>query len=304
MPLLLDEHQSEIEARVAVASSLVFYLDFDGTLAPIVVEPELARMAPETRTVLEELSQQEGILVCVVSGRSLADIKNRVGLSGLVYSGNHGLEIESESLRFVHPEAGCGRAAIEDLNRRVAGLPLLIPGVQLEPKGLCTTIHFRRADSTARDQIKTIVRSLVPVDHPDLMVTEGLMDYEIRPRLDWNKGSAVRWIHERIKDRAALVFVIGDDRTDEDAFPSLADAITIRVGPGDSTSARYYLPDQSDLGTLLGWLLELWKNRLDSADPASQSHISRPALALKESSPILNVRLRRAAVDRRRQASR
>jgi trehalose 6-phosphate phosphatase len=304
MALLLDEHRSEVEARVAAASSLVFYLDFDGTLAPIVVEPELARMAPETRTVLEQLSRQEGILVCVVSGRSLADIKSRVGLTGLVYSGNHGLEIEGESLRFVHPEAGCGRAAIEDLNRRVAALPLLIPGVQLEPKGLSTTIRFRRADPTARDQIKTIVRSLVPVEHPDLMVTEGLMNYEIRPRLDWNKGSAVRWIHERIKDRAALVFVIGDDRTDEDAFPSLADAITIRVGPGDSTSARYYLPAQSDLGTLLGWLLELWKDRLGSADPASQSHISRPALALKESSPILNVRLRRAAVDRRRQASR
>ncbi len=304
MPLLLDEHRSEVEARVAAASSLIFYLDFDGTLAPIVVEPELARMAPETRTVLEQLSRQEGILVCVVSGRSLADIKSRVGLTGLVYSGNHGLEIESESLRFVHPEAGCGRAAIEDLNRGVAALPLLIPGVQLEPKGLSTTIHFRRADPTGRDQIKTIVRSLVPVEHPDLMVTEGLMNYEIRPRLDWNKGSAVRWIHERIKDRAALVFVIGDDRTDEDAFPSLADAITIRVGPGDSTSARYYLPDQSELGTLLGWLLELWKNRLDSADPGSQSHIGRPAQALKESSPILNVRLRRAAVDRRRQASR
>lgn len=304
MPLLLDEHRCEIEARVAAASSLVFYLDFDGTLAPIVVEPELARMAPETRTVLEELSNQEGILVCVVSGRSLADIKSRVGLSRLVYSGNHGLEIERESLRFVHPEAGRGRAAIEDLNRRVAGLPLLIPGVRLEPKGLSTTIHFRRADPAARDQIETIVRSLVPADHLDLMVTEGKMNYEVRPRLDWNKGSAVRWIHERIKDRAALVFVIGDDRTDEDAFPSLADAITIHVGPGDSTAAGYYLPDQSDLGTLLGWLLELWKNRLGSADPASQPHISRPALALKKSSPILNVRLRRAAVDRRRQASR
>ncbi len=304
MPLLFDEHRSDVQARVAAASSLVFYLDFDGTLAPIVVEPELARMAPETRTVLEELSKQEGILVCVVSGRSLADIKVRVGLSGLVYSGNHGLEIESESLRFVHPEAGCGRAAIEDLNRRVAGLPLLIPGVKLEPKGLTTTIHFRRADPTARDQIETILRSLVPVEHPDLMVTEGLMSYEIRPRLDWNKGSAVRWIHERIKDRAALAFVIGDERTDEDAFGSLAEAITIQVGPSDSTSARYYLPDQSELGSVLGWLLELWKNRLDSADPGSQSHIIRPALALKESSPILNVRLRRAAGDRRRQASR
>ncbi len=150
MPLLLDEHRHDIEARVAGASSLVFYLDFDGTLAPIVAEPELACMAPETRATLEELSRREGILVCVVSGRSLADIKSRVGLPGLVYSGNHGLEIESESLRFVHPEAGRCRTAIEDINRRLAGLPLLIPGVQLQHKGLSTTVHYRRADSLAR----------------------------------------------------------------------------------------------------------------------------------------------------------
>ena len=184
------------------------------------------------------------------------------------------------------------------------GFPLLIPGVQLEPKGLSTTIHFRRADPTARDQIETIVRSLVPADHPDLMVTEGLMNYEIRPRLDWNKGSAVRWVYERIKDRAALAFVIGDDRTDEDAFPSSGRRDHDPRGSRRLDIRSLQLAGPRHLGDLLGWLLELWKDRLDSADPASQPHIRRPALALKESSPILNVRLRRAAVDRRRQASR
>jgi len=301
---LLDEHRSEVEARVAGASSLVFYMGFDGTLAPIVAEPELARMAPETRSILVELSSREGVLVCVVSGRSLMDIKNRVGISKVVHGGNHGLEIEGETLRFVHPEAGRCRAAIDDLNFRLAGLPLLIPGVQLEPKALTTTVHYRRAEIAARGQIERIVRSLVPAGHLDLMVTEGKMNFEIRPRLDWNKGSAVRWIHERIKARDALAFVIGGDQTDEDAFLGLADAITIHVGPGDSTCARYCVPDQSDVGTLLGWVLELWKKRLDFADPARRPQISRPALALRESSPILNVRLRRAAVDRRRQASR
>jgi trehalose 6-phosphate phosphatase len=228
---LLDEHRSEIEARVAGASSLVFYLDFDGTLAPIVAEPELARMAAETRSILVELSSREGVLVCVVSGRSLMDIKNRVGIRNVVHGGNHGLEIEGESLRFVHPEAGRCRAAIDDLNLRLAGLPLLIPGVQLEPKALTTTVHYRRAEIAARDQIETIVRSLVPAGRLDLMVTEGKMNFEIRPRLDWNKGSAVRWIHERIKARDALAFVIGDGRTDEDAFLGLADAIDMRPLP-------------------------------------------------------------------------
>ncbi len=114
----------------------------------------------------------------------------------------------------------------------------------------------------------------------------------------------MRWIHEHVKDRAALAFVIGDDRTDEDAFRSLADAITIHVGSDSSTSARYILPDQGDLCALLSWILELWKNRLGSAGLLTRPQLIRPALALKELSPILNVRLRRAAVDRRRQASR
>ena len=58
------------------------------------------------------VSRLEGMLVCVVSGRPLADVRRQVGISSLVYSGNHGLEIDGESLRFVHPEAGRGRVAI------------------------------------------------------------------------------------------------------------------------------------------------------------------------------------------------
>ena len=63
MFLLLDEHQTEVEARVAMASSLVFFLDFDGTLASIVSQPGLAHFTLETRRVLEELPHQDGVLV-------------------------------------------------------------------------------------------------------------------------------------------------------------------------------------------------------------------------------------------------
>ena len=90
----------------------------------------------------------------------------------------------------------------------------------------------------------------------------------------------------------ALAIVIGDDRTDEDAFPVLADAVTIHVGPDNSTSARYCVRDQGDVVSFLSSILESWKQRLDSADSLSKSGINQPALALKETSPILNVRLR------------
>ena len=130
------------------------------------------------------------------------------------------------------------------------------------------------------------------------------MNYEMRPRLDWNKGSAVRWIHERIKDLAALAFVMGDDRTDEDAFPVPGRCDHDPCGSGQLDIRPLQPARPGRCRHPPGWILELWKGRLDSADPASMPQISRPALALKESSPILNVRLRRAAVDRRRQASR
>ena len=118
-----DDHRGEIEARVAEATSLVFYVDFDGTLAPIVADPGLASLSPETRAVLEEFSSREDVLIAVVSGRSLADVKSRVGLQSLVYSGDHGLQIEGHSLRFEHPEAARCRDALAELNQQLIGLP-------------------------------------------------------------------------------------------------------------------------------------------------------------------------------------
>src|SRR2546430_212924 len=92
-----DDHRAKIYARVAAATSLVLYADFDGTLAPIVADPGLASLSPETRAVLEEFSSREDVLVAVVSGRSLADVKARVGLQALIYSGDHGLQIDGHS---------------------------------------------------------------------------------------------------------------------------------------------------------------------------------------------------------------
>jgi trehalose-phosphatase len=297
--LLNDDHRARLGAAVAAASGLVLYLDYDGTLAPIVADPDLARLPARTLSVLEDLSTCEGVLVAVMSGRSLADVKTRVGLPGLVYSGNHGLQIEGESLRFEHPEAARRREALEGLNHQLIGLPLLFPGVEVEAKGLTTTVHYRQASDPAGDQLGIILRSMIPADHPEFLVTEGKRSFEIRPRIDWNKGTAVRWIHEHLQAKDILAFVLGDDRTDEDAFAALADAITIHVGPADSTTARYCLSDQGEVGELLDWLLGLWKDRRCTEDPVRQTSHRRPGLVLKAASPIPTVRLRRSVMTRR-----
>jgi trehalose 6-phosphate phosphatase len=299
-----DDYRGEIEARVAGATSLIFYVDFDGTLAPIVDDPGLAGLSPETRAVLEEFSSREDVLIAVVSGRSLGDVKSRVGLQSLVYSGDHGLQIEGHSLRFEHPEAARCRDALTELNQQLIGLPLLLPGVLVESKSLTTAIHYRCAPDGTREQLETILQSLVPADHPLFVLAGGKMIIEIRPRVDWNKGTAVRWIQDRLQADGALPFIIGDDRTDEDAFEALDDAVTIRVGPEESTAAQYCLPDQESVGDMLHWLLGVWKERRAGAKGDEPQPTGRPGLGIKESSPIPSVRLRRSAAIRKRELSR
>ena len=130
------------------------------------------------------------------------------------------------------------------------------------------------------------------------------MIIEIRPRVDWNKGTAVRWIQDRLQADGALPFIIGDDRTDEDAFDAIDDAVTIRVGPEESTAARYCLPDQEAVGEMLHWLLGVWKERRADVKGDEPQPNGRPGLGIKESSPIPSVRLRRSAAIRKRELSR
>ena len=254
------------------------------------------------RSVLEDLSRLEGLLVCVLSGRPVAEVKQRVDIPGLVHSGDHGLEVEGEAFRFVHPEAARCRAALEQLNQRLSGLPLLVPGVEIEPRPLATTIHFPPGEHGVHDRLEAMVRSLILAERLDLRVVEGTTSFEICPRLDWNEGAAMAWVHQRIKTRDALAFVIGGNSSEESVFRAIDGAITVQVRPGSSMQARYWLDGPEEVASLLGWLLELWTRRLNRVDPAWPPAAGRPVLALKEASPILNVRLRRAAIGRRRQA--
>jgi trehalose-phosphatase len=306
----LDEgSRAEIETKVVSASSLVVYVGFDGTLAPMVANPELARLPAQTQSVLEDLSTREGVLVALMCGQPLADLRARVGISSVVCGGDHGLEIEGASLRFEHPEMARRRLSLADLNHRLSALPLLFAGIHVEARTLSTSIHFRQADELSREHLRTIVGSLVPADHPDFVVTEGAESYEIRPRVDWNKGDAVRWIHERIKASQVLPVVIGDDPTDEQAFGALDGAISIRVGihagSAQPTSARYCVNGEARVGDVLHWILELWKRRPGAGEDSQEGPARRsgPGLVIKESSPILNVRVRRGSAMRKKLAS-
>jgi trehalose 6-phosphate phosphatase len=252
----LFEHLPDIASSLAAAEQLLLFFDFDGTLAPIVDESSEARMPRESREALSVLAGWKGITLAIISGRALADLRERVGLENLIYAGNHGLEISGPGLDFVQPDAAQRIKPLGELARHLRTRLRYIPGVQVENKVLSASVHFRRAAVPTWEEIGEIVRTAVGPLGNLFEVTLGRKVYEIRPRVNWHKGMAVRWIKEAAGMQKAVPVYVGDDLTDEDAFTALPEGITVNVGRAVTTSARYYIERQEAVQQFLVWLAE------------------------------------------------
>jgi len=239
----------------------LLFLDFDGTLSPIAPRPGLAELPDPTRDALNELATLAGVAISIVSGRSLQDITSRVGIPGLIYAGNHGLEIEGRGLSFEHATARDLFPAVRGVSDSLAAALRALEGVEIESKGLTTSVHYRQASRPIQVALEQLIRAFVPPDDPSIEVRAGKMVYEIRPRVDWDKGNAVVWVREQLGQEAALPFVVGDDMTDEDAFTAFDDAITICVDPRRTTAALYRLLGPDDVRAFLQYLARAWKSR-------------------------------------------
>ncbi|MFO0890497.1 MAG: trehalose-phosphatase [Isosphaeraceae bacterium] len=243
--------------RIDRARSIFLGLDFDGTLAPICSRPEDVVLPDAVREALRRLAGRPNVTVMIVSGRGLTDLIARVGLPELLYAGNHGMEILGPGIQFLEPTA-CSlaeplREHTSSLRDRLRG----IPGALVEPKGLTTTVHDRNVAPELRAHVEQIVREVVGGDPDRFVATPGRRVWEIRPRVAWHKGRAIEWVLHRLDTPAPrLEFYIGDDRTDEDAFASLPDGVTVKVGETRETLARYTIADPEGVGRFLGWLVE------------------------------------------------
>ncbi len=248
---------AEIAGRIDRTGKILLALDFDGTLAPIRSRPEEAVLGETVRTLLAELAQSPRVAVMIASGRSLDDVRTRVGLPQLIYSGNHGLEIQGRGLEFVEPAARATAGPLREICRRAEELLATVPGVVLEAKGLTASVHYRTAPPGQWDEIARVARELVALDPDRFVLSNGHRVWEIRPRVSWHKGSAVNWVARAFQDPLPrLVIYLGDDRTDEDAFASLPDGITVKVGDGPLTRAGFQLEDPAAVEQFLAWLVE------------------------------------------------
>ena len=234
----------------------LLFLDFDGTLAPIAPTPGEASLPAETRALLRDLAAGERCAIAVVSGRSLEDLRAKVGLDGIAYIGNHGLEAAAGSLPVYRPSAAI-RELLDLVRSDLAWRLKDVPGVLFEDKGASLAVHYRRVDPGRAASIETIVRSAVAaLDVGGLLdIAPGKMVLEMRQSIDWNKGTAVSWLlraEELRRDGAVFPIYVGDDVTDEDGFRAVAGrGVGVLVGEPRETAATYYVRNPEEVVRLL-----------------------------------------------------
>ncbi|KAK4751786.1 hypothetical protein SAY87_020584 [Trapa incisa] len=250
---------------------IAMFLDYDGTLSPIVVDPDQAFMSEEMREVVKDTARY--FPTAIVSGRCKEKVYGFVRLPGLIYAGSHGMDIRAPSKS--RNEKGGNKAVsfqpaseflptIDEVYKILEERMKAIPGAKVETNKFCLSVHFRCVDEKEWAALAEQVTSVLK-EYPELKLTYGRKVLEISPAINWNKGKALEFLlkslgHANSDD--VLPIYIGDDRTDEDAFKVLRDrgqGVGIVVSKvAKETSAAYYLREPSEVMYFLKGLVE-WK---------------------------------------------
>lgn len=234
---------SRILSALYTRGAIALFLDYDGTLVPIRKKPSLAVLPKHIEQLLRRLSNHRRVSVTLVTGRSLASIKKVVSVNGLTIVANHGFQISYNKKSWIHPRAIAARPVLQEVYSNLENGLRSIPNVVVEDKQQTLTIHYRNVHSRRSTTLRRITKEVVAPHQGVVKVTAGKKVLEVRPDIEWGKGHGVRQVLKSFKGKPKpLVIYIGDDKTDEDAFGLLQEnAITIRVGRGRNTLARYYV---------------------------------------------------------------
>ncbi|KAL5551168.1 hypothetical protein UlMin_001344 [Ulmus minor] len=261
---------------------IAIFLDYDGTLSPIVDDPDRAIMSSSMRAAVRNLTKY--FPTAIISGRSRDKVFELIGLTELYYAGSHGMDIigpVSNTASDKHPntvksgdkqgkEVKLFQPAreflpmIDEVFRILVKNTKKIEGAKVENHKFCTSVHYRNVDEKHWPTIAQIVHDILK-DYPRLRLTHGRKVLEVRPVIDWNKGKAVEFLLESLglsSGDDVLPIYIGDDRSDEDAFKvlrvgNLGYGILVSSVPKE-TKAFYSLRDPSEVMQFLKSLVR-WK---------------------------------------------
>lgn len=251
LPSALDGIQLII--RSAQERRLALFLDYDGTLTPIVDRPELAVMSEEMRTTVKTLANQ--CTVAIVSGRDRRDVEQLVNLDSVFYAGSHGFDISGPRGWHVQHEPGVQYVpAIDRAEKTLREALEGVKGVMVERKKYSVAVHYRLVANKDVDTVLEAVQTVLS-QQPEVRKMDGKKVWDLQPKIDWDKGRAILWLLQALDLRktAVLPLYVGDDITDEDAFRALHDSgIGVVVGEDSrETIAHYALKSPDEVHTFL-----------------------------------------------------
>ncbi|XP_013097856.2 uncharacterized protein LOC106080824 isoform X1 [Stomoxys calcitrans] len=239
--------------------TLAILLDYDGTLAPIADNPNKTVMPITTEVVLNKLAKHPNVFMAIISGRGIKDVQIRVGISGIMYAGNHGIEIE-------RPDGSRHDYQLpievqENYTKLVKELRANVEknNAWVEDKRVSLTYHYRDTPLDIKESQKQVAVKII--ESHGFRANQAHEAIEAKPPVNWNKGEAALFIlkqqfGENWADDVKVVFA-GDDTTDEDAMRLLqgvGKSFRISTDPQIQTFADFRLSRQDLVSDLLKWL--------------------------------------------------
>ncbi|XP_074264922.1 putative trehalose-phosphate phosphatase F [Silene latifolia] len=267
----------------AKGKKIAVFLDYDGTLSPIVDDPDKAFMSDDMRTAVRNVAKY--FPTAIISGRSRDMVYELVGLSELYYAGSHGMDIMGPKRKVSDAHSNSFNSTdlqgkevslfqpakeflpmINEVFKTLVEITSDIKGVTVENHKFCTSVHYRNVNEKNWPTIAQRVHDVLK-NYPRLRLTHGRKVLEVRPVIDWDKGKAVEFLLESLgltNSDDVLPIYIGDDRTDEDAFKVLRkrkQGYGILVSPiPKETKAFYSLKDPAEVKQFLKALVK-WREQ-------------------------------------------
>ncbi|XP_061356220.1 probable trehalose-phosphate phosphatase G [Gastrolobium bilobum] len=272
-------------ANCAKGKRIALFLDYDGTLSPIVDDPDCAFMSDNMRAAVKKVA--EYFPTAIISGRSRDKVYEFVGVTELYYAGSHGMDIMGplrQSVSDNHPNcimstdhkgnevnlfqpAAAFLPMIDEVHGLLMECTKDIKGAKVENNKFCVSVHYRNVDEKIWDMVGQRVYDVLK-GYPRLRITHGRRVLEVRPMIDWDKGKAITFLLESLglnNCDDVLAIYVGDDRTDEDAFKVLREVnkgcgILVSSAPKES-NAVYSLRDPLEVMEFLKSLVK-WNKAL------------------------------------------
>lgn len=252
MPNFLFSHSFEIEKKILKSNFIYLFLDYDGTLVNFQNRPTEVKTPIKIIKIIKQLIKNPNIMIIIVTGRSLHDIKKLLNINGLSFIALHGLIMEtSNGLSFTWKKENQARLLIRGIKEDIQEEVKKEKGAFLEDKDLTIVLHYRLSSKNRiqviREKFKKVVKSKDKKKIFEIINGEKII--EARPR-GWNKGKAIEMLlNKHINKKNILPIYIGDDVTDEDAFQVLENiGITVYVANNSKrkTIAQYWVknPDE------------------------------------------------------------